>query len=158
MAGLEMLPEHALPRPRDRRHHAVGTDGDHAIDLAERDRRLSQRARCIRVERGHDIANERFVLRALSTKAWRFVAAPHDGVGCSLDLLDLVAIDGTLVPGEVEHAAAICAQGLPDREQDRVAESAADEQHAFTAGRFGRVTGRTHENDRLPWGKLRAQV
>src|ERR1700704_2913507 len=37
VAGLEMLGEDAGPRPADRRHHAVGADRDHAVDVAERD-------------------------------------------------------------------------------------------------------------------------
>src|SRR5215831_14416514 len=71
VSGLEMLREHALPRARDRRHHSVGPDRDHPIDLAERDRRLAERARAVPVERRDDVADEGLVLRALGAKARR---------------------------------------------------------------------------------------
>src|SRR5262249_10969727 len=105
-----------------------------------------------------DVADEGFVLRALGAKAGRFIAAPYDGIGRALDLLDLVTMDGALVAGKVEDAAAISAQRLPDREQNRIAEPPADQQHAFAAGRFSRVPGRPHQNDRLSGGKLCAKV
>src|SRR5262249_59300793 len=107
--------------PRARGVQAGRADRNHAIDLAERDRRHPQGARCVGVERRDDVADEGFVLRALGAKAWRFIAAPYDGIGRALDLLDLVTIDGALVAGEVEDAAAASAQRLPHRDPTRIA-------------------------------------
>ena len=138
MPGLEVLRQHALARVLDRRHHAVRADRDHAVDLAERDRHVPERARAVGVERRDDVADEGLVARAVGAEARRLVAAPHDDVGGALDLLDLVAVDRALVAGEIDHAAAVRPQRLPDREQHRVAEPAADEEHGLARGRLGR--------------------
>src|SRR5439155_11020411 len=49
VAGLEMAGQDALSGAGDGRHHAVGSDGDHAVDLAERNRHHTERARAIGV-------------------------------------------------------------------------------------------------------------
>ena len=90
-------------RVLDRRHHAVGADRDHAVDLAERDRHVPERARAVGVERRDDVADEGLVARAVGAEARRLVAAPHDDVGGALDLLDLVAVDRALVAGEIDR-------------------------------------------------------
>ncbi len=156
--GLRCCARMPVPRARHRRHHAVGADRDHAVDVAERDRRIAERARSVGVERRHDIADEGAVLRPLGAEARRLVAAPHDDVGGALDLLDLVAVDHALVAGEIDHPAAVRAQRLADREQHGVAEPAADQQHGLARRRLGRVAGRAHQHHRLAGRELRAQV
>ena len=126
----------------DRRHHAVGADRDHAVDLAERDRRLAERARSIGVERRDDVADEGLVLRPVGAKARRLVAAPHDDVGRALDLVDLVAVDPRACSRRNRSRGCRWpAQRLSDREQHRVAEPAADQQHGFA--RASRWRGRS---------------
>ncbi len=63
VAGLEMLRQDALPRPRHRRHHAVGADRDHAVDVAERNRLRAELPRAVGVDRRDDVADEGAVLR-----------------------------------------------------------------------------------------------
>ena len=47
-----------------------------------------------------------------------------------LDLLDLVAVLHELVAGEIQHSRAAGAERRADREQDRIAEPTADQEHA----------------------------
>ena len=63
MAGLEMIREDPVTRRRERRHHAIRADGDAAVDLAERDRGIPQRARAIGregVAEGQGAAHNRY--------------------------------------------------------------------------------------------------
>ena len=66
--GLKERRQHRMPGACHSAHHAVRSDGDHAIDLAERDRRHAQSFRSISVERRHDVADEGLVLRPLGGK------------------------------------------------------------------------------------------
>ncbi len=148
--GLRCGASMPCARPRDRRHHAVGADRDHAIDLAERDRRLAERARAIGIDRRHDVADESPVLRTLGAKAGRLVAAPDDDVGRALDLLDLVAVDDALVAGEIDHAAAARARSAWPIENSTALPSPPPTSSTVSpAGVSVGVSGRTHEHDRL---------
>ena len=59
------------------------------------------------------------------------VGAPDHLVGRRLDLLALEEVLALLVAGEVDHAVAVLAHRLGDREQHRVAEAAAEQQHVL---------------------------
>lgn len=106
----------------------------------------------------HDIADEGAVLRAAGFESRLFVAAPDDDVGGVFDFLDLVAIDDLLVAGEIEHLRAGGAEGLPDREQHRVAQAPAAQDDGFARLDFGRRAGRSHEDHRLALLQHGAQV
>ena len=83
------------------------------------------------MRRGHRPRSEKgAVLRPAGHKARRLVAAPRDAIGGVLDLIDLVAVLHQLVAGEIQHPRAAGAERRADREQDRIAEPTADQEHA----------------------------
>ncbi len=63
-----------------------------------------------------------------------------------------------LVAGEIEHLRARLAERLPDREQHRVAQPAADQHDGLAGFDFRRRAGRTHQDHRLARLQRRAQV
>ena len=139
-----------MPRRGDRRHHAVGADGDDAVGVVQADRRVAELA--VAIGRASPRRCCRRSLRScgrVRREARRLVAAPHDDIGGALDLGDLVAVGDLLVAGEIQHLRAGRAQRLADREQHRIAEPAADQHHGLAGGDLGRRAGRPHQDDRL---------
>ena len=140
-----------MARRRHRLHHAVRADGDEAVDarragcrlgaeLARRHRRPSPR-RCCRRSCGPAAASARSPAPRRSTRR-RGRPRARSPRPCSGRAMLLVA-------GEIEHLRAVRAQRLADREQHRVAEPAADQQHGLAARRLGRRAGRAHQDHRL---------
>src|SRR5689334_5882476 len=121
-----MARQDAVTGALHRRHHAIRADRDDAVDRAERYGGLAELPRAIGIDRLHDIADEARIAGARGGEAGRLVAAPDHDIGGFLDLVLLVAILHALVAGEIEHARALFPQRLADREQDGVAEAAAD--------------------------------
>jgi len=125
-----------------------GADGNDLVDLLKRNVSRPERARAVGVDRLNDIADKGQIPRASRGEARRLVAAPDELVGGALDVFDPVAVGNGLVAGEIEHPRAARAQLRADREQDRVAEPAA-EQHGLARRRLGRRPGRAHQHERL---------
>src|SRR5262249_13790837 len=115
VAGLEMRRENAFARLRHRRHHAIGADGDDAVDILQRDGRQAELALSVRMDAFDNIADEGEVLWTFGTETGRLVAAPDNGVGRQFDFVPLVAIAGALVAGEINDTAAARPKRLPDR-------------------------------------------
>ena len=126
-----------------------GADRNDSVDLLQRNVSRPERARAVGVDRLNDIADKGQIPRAARGEARRLVGAPDDLVGGTLDVFDPVAVGNGLVAGEVEHPRAGRAQLRADREQGRVAEPAADEQHGLARRRLGRRPGRAHQHERL---------
>ena len=126
-----------------------GADRNDSVDLLQRNVSRPERARAVGLDRLCHIADKGAVLRAARGEARRLVGAPDDLVGGTLDVFDPVAVGNGLVAGEVEHPRAGRAQLRADREQGRVAEPAADEQHGLARRRLGRRPGRAHQHERL---------
>ena len=122
-----------------------GADRNDSVDLLQRNVSRPERARAVGLDRLCHIADKGAVLRAARGEARRLVGAPDDLVGGTLDVFDPVAVGNGLVAGEVEHPRAGRAQLRADRERDRVAEPAADEQHGLARRRLGRA----HQHERL---------
>ena len=101
---LQVRRQHAVPRLLHRRHHAVGADGDDAID-----RRRAARARspsspfCVGEHRLDDVAAEVRVLRPARRDRARRVGAPDHLIGRRLDLVALEEVLALLVAGEVDR-------------------------------------------------------
>src|SRR6185437_13052215 len=106
----------------------------------------------------HDVADKSEIPRPARLETRRLVAAPYDAVGGALDVGDLVAVLDRLVTGEIEDARALGPQRRADREQDGVAEPAADQQHGFARWGLGWRTRRAHQDDRLTRLQQRAQI
>ena len=106
-----------MARLGDGGHHAVGADGDDAVDRRQRDHDRPECAAAIGLDRLDNVADKGAVLRPVRRKARRLVAAPHDAVGGVLDLLDFVAVLYELVAGEIEHPRAARAERRADRER-----------------------------------------
>ena len=158
VARLQERLQHLVAGASDGRHHAVGADGDDAVDLAEVDRFLAQLALLIAQDGVDDVADMAAVLRPPRLEAGRLVAGPHHDVGRGLDLRHLVAVLHALVAGEVEHLGAGGAQRAADREQHGVAEAAAGQQHGLAARRLRRMAGRAHEDDGIAGLQQRAEI
>ena len=104
---LEVRRQHAVARRLHRRHHAVRSDRDDAIDGVERHERLAELAVLVRQHRLHDVAAEMRVLRPPGRDRRADVGAPDHLIGGRLDLLALEQVLALLVAGEVDHAVAV---------------------------------------------------
>ena len=128
---------------------SASVEGKSAARRARPPRRPALPARCCRRRR---------VLRPVGREAGRLVAAPDHHIGRRFDLRDLVAVDHLLVAGEVQHLVAGRAQRLADREQHRVAESAADKHHRLAAPEFPSASRSAHQDHRFARLQQRTQI
>ena len=103
-----------------------------------------------------DVAAVMRVLRTARRNLHARVGRPDDLVGGRFDLLALEEVVALLVAGEVEDLVAVRAQGLGDREEHRVAQAAAGEQHVLAVRDLGRRAGRPHHEHRLARLQVRA--
>ncbi len=158
MVGPEERLQRSVAREPHRVHHAVGADRHDTVGRIVGDRLLAELARRIEAHRLDDVGDDSLVLRPARLEARRLVAAPYDDVGRGLDLLDLVAVDHALVAREVEDLAAGLAEGLPDREQHGVAETAPRQHDRLARLDFGRRTGRAHDDHRLVGLQKRTEI
>ena len=161
MLRLQVGFQHTKACRFHRRHHAVGADGDDAIDVGKRDGHVAQLATGISEHGLDDISDEALVLGTGSGDGLgtgKRIDGPYDDIGCRLDLLYLEdTLDGP-VAGNVDDPVARFAHGFADGEQHRVAEPAAGEQHGLVCRDLCRRSRGAHDDDLLPGLPQRAQL
>ena len=146
---LEIRLEHAVARRFHRPHHAIGSDRDDPIHGLQRDERCTQLSSLIRQHRLDDVAAEVRVLRPPRRDRRADIGAPDHLIGRRLDVLALEQILALLVAGKVNDAVTVVAHRLRDREQHRIAQPAAEQQHILAVGNLGRRARRTHHDHLL---------
>ena len=156
--GLQEVRQDRVARLGDGPHHDVGADGDDAVDLVQGDGRGAELAGAVSRDGLDDVAGKGQVAGAVRLEPRRLVAAPDDGIGGGLDLFHLVAVLDQFIGREINHLGPRRTQRLADREQHRVAEPAAGQQHLLAARRLGGGAGRAHEHHRLARLQKRAEV
>ena len=143
----EVRREHAVAGILHRAHHPVGADSDDAADVAQVEHRPVRRR--VPEHRLDDVADEGEILLAARHDRLARVDRPDHLIVAGLDFVALEDVVRFLVAGEVNHLVAIFLERLGDREQHRVAEAAAEQEHRLVLRNLRRRAGRAHHHDLL---------
>ncbi len=106
-------------------------------------------SRLVGQHRLHDVAAEMGVLRPSGRDFGAHVGAPDHLVGRRFDVLALEQVLALLVAGEVDDLVPVVAQRPGDREEHRVAQAAAEQQHVLPLRDLGWRSGRPHDHHGL---------
>src|SRR6185295_15850184 len=101
-----------VTRGGDRRHHAIRSDGDEAIDRFQRHHPIAELLALVSENGLDDVAAKMSVLRPPRLDGRAHAGAPDHLIGRPFDLLALEEILAFLVAGEVDHAIAVLAHRL----------------------------------------------
>jgi hypothetical protein len=133
-------------------HHGVGSNDDQAVDPVQPDFRLIEIPAPLGGDGFGDVSHERFIPPAPRREARRPIAAPYDHVTTtSAPSRSLLLCSGrwSFIYGKMLGSRSAAAQFTPDRKQNCVAKSAADQQYGFGKRRFRRCARGARENHRF---------